>query len=87
MSTPNPADIPGPLRSIATLMGEVHALFIFCQTLAKDWPDRAQMFAHLDEAKERGIAAIAAQPVSEATIVGFELVFAGLLRAAAVNPP
>ena len=84
---PTPADVPGPLRSIATLMGEVHALFMFCQALAKDWPDREQIFQNIDEMHQRGLASIGAAPVPEATIAGFEYVLEGLRRAAAANPP
>ena len=80
-------DTPGPLRSIAVLMGEVHALFMFCQALAKDWPDRPQIFQAIDEMQQRGLASIGAEAIPEATITGFELVFEGLRRAAALNPP
>ena len=69
-------------HSIAYLMGEVHALFMFCQMSAQLYPDHTLLLAKLDHVHQLGLAGIAPEPVPEATIEGFEFVMEALRKAA-----
>jgi hypothetical protein len=67
-------------HAITYLTGEVHALFMFCQMVAKLHPNHPALLAAVDEIHQKGIASIAPEPVPEATIEGFEFVVEGLRK-------
>lgn len=92
MKREGPTKMPmkNPERAIATLTGEVHALFMLCQGLVKLHVDQhAALVAVVDEIHQKGIASIAPTPVPEATIEGFEFVMEavkGLLSKKPASP-
>jgi len=69
-------------RSISYLTGEVHALFMFSQMVAKLYPDQPLLLSRLGEIEQLGLASIAPEPVPDATIEGFQFVMKGIRKAA-----
>lgn len=67
-------------HAIAFLMGEVHALFLFCQAAANAHPNPSALAFHLGEASLAGQASIEASPVPEATLEGYQYVMDGLKK-------
>ena len=75
-----------PERALATLVGEVHALYMAIQVLAKTHENPQLASSELDVAEQRGLAALEPHPIPDATIVGYQDVVAGIRRALAANP-
>jgi hypothetical protein len=69
------------MRSLQTLTGMNHALFLFCQSLTKTHPDPSAMLPALDVAEQHGLAHLEAQPIGDATIDGYRHVMDGLRKA------
>lgn len=72
-------------RALATLTGEVHALFMFCQRVAALYPNRDVMLAAIDDIHQQGLATIAPTTLPEEAIVGFESAMRAL-RSNALTP-
>lgn len=73
-------------RALATLVGEVHALYMAIQTLAKTHPNPRLAIAEFEIASQMGLASLEPHPVDEATIVGYQDVAEGIRRALLANP-
>lgn len=70
-------------RALFFLTGEIHALFMFSQALAKSHPDPERLRAELEIAAQHGLAKIEPLPVSDAAIEGYQYIMAGLQKAVA----
>ncbi len=83
MTTPSGPMAPEAVRrSIAFLTGEVHALFMFSQAVAKLLSDHSLVLARIDEIDQLGCAMIAPEPVPDATVEGFQFAIEGIRKAA-----
>lgn len=67
-------------HAIAYLMGEVHALFMFCQAAVRAHPNPSVLAVHLGEASQAGQASVEASPVPQATLEGYQYVMDGLQK-------
>jgi len=74
---------PGHLdHAVKMLMGEVHALNLFAQALARSHPQRRILLAELDQAEPRGLASLEYIPTrDEALIEGYQFVMAAVRKA------
>lgn len=57
---------------LAFVIGEVHALLLFAQSLAIAASDKPLLLAGLETGSQKGLAQIEGEPVSDATIEGFQ---------------
>jgi hypothetical protein len=73
-------------RALHTLTGEVHALFLAVQVLAKTHQNPSAMASELDIAAQRGLAGLEPHPIDDAVIVRYQDAIAGIQRALAANP-
>lgn len=78
----SPAQI---MRSIQTLTGECHALYLFCQSIAKGHPDPAAMLPALEQAAQHGLAYLESHPVADALIDGYQETLKGLRKSIEVE--
>jgi hypothetical protein len=67
-------------HSISFLTSEVHAMFMFCQMMARFQPDHELTLRRIDEIDQIGLASIGATTVPDATIEGFQFVMEGLRK-------
>lgn len=67
-------------RSISTLTGMVHGLFMTCQAIAKTHPNIDLVFTELERAEMTGLAFLENQPVRDAAIVGYQHVMEALKK-------
>jgi hypothetical protein len=58
-------------RALATLTGEVHALFMAVQALAKTHPKPSAALLEFDAATQLGLAHLEPHPISDAAIGGY----------------
>lgn len=70
-------------HAISFQMGEIHALFMFAQMLARQHHSPKALLPHLAEIEQLGLAGIEPHPVPDATIEGFQFVIEGLRKAIA----
>jgi hypothetical protein len=75
-----------PERAIATLTGEMHALFMAVQALAKTHPNPIAALSEFDAAAQLGLAALEPHPIPNAVIAGYQDTVAGIRGAFAANP-
>jgi hypothetical protein len=57
------------------LMGEVHALGLFCSAVAHTRPDCRVLLAHMDLAEQQALAHIEALPLRDAAVDGYRFLF------------
>jgi hypothetical protein len=74
-----------PERALATVVGEVHGLFMAVQALVKTHPVPQQFLTEFEKFAQFGLAAIEPHPVPDAVVHGFQHVVAGIRQAAAVD--
>ena len=75
-------------RSLAFLTGEVHALFVFAQALAKTHAEPRVLLTRLGEAELSGLISFEPQPMPDAVIDGYQFAIGGIrnaIEAAAVG--
>jgi hypothetical protein len=75
-----------PNRAISTLVGEVHALFMAVQVLAKTHPNPSAVLAEFDTATQLGLANLEPHPIEDAVIVGYQETADAIRQALAANP-
>jgi hypothetical protein len=75
-----------PERALAKLVGEVHALYLSVQVLAKSHPYPVSALAALSEAEQRGLAALEPHPIDDAIIATFQETVEGIRQALLANP-
>ena len=73
-------------RAICTLTGEVHALFLAVQVLAKTHQNPSAALSDLEIAAQMGLAALEPHPIDDATIGGYQDTIAAIWRALEANP-
>jgi len=66
-------------------MGEVHALFMFSQTLAKTNPNPLALAPQFEVAVQLGLANVETAPVPDAVVEGYQFAVEGLRQALAAN--
>jgi hypothetical protein len=77
------APASGREDAIGFLVGEVHALFMFCQALAMTHQDPQVLLSCLDQAEQEGLASLEMLPVqSDGVIEGFQFAIGGIRKAA-----
>jgi len=79
-----------PERAIAYLTGEVHALFMISQAVARTHPAPQALLSDLETAAQLGLANIEPHPVPDATIEGYQHVIGGvrnILQGRGAIPP
>jgi hypothetical protein len=69
-------------RSVSFLIGEVHALLLFCQIVANRHDDPGMIDAALEAIEQKGLAQIESTLVMDATIDGFQFAMASLRKSA-----
>jgi hypothetical protein len=67
---------------IAFVTGEVHALLMFCQILARTHPNPETVVAGLEVVEQKGVAQIGGSLVSDSTVEGFRFVIDELRKLA-----
>ena len=67
-------------HSISFLTGEVHALFLAIQVLAKINPNRELLLSEIEQREQAGLANIEPLLVQDAVIEGFQFGMAGVKR-------
>jgi hypothetical protein len=74
--------VPGEriTHAISYVSGEVHALYLFSQMLARLHPERMRVLTGLDEIEQSGLANIEGLPVMDAVIDGFQYVIDGIRK-------
>jgi len=75
-----------PDRALATIVGEVHALYMVVQVLAKTHENPQLALSELAVVEQLGLAALEPHPIPDATIVGYQDVIAGIRKALGANP-
>jgi len=75
-----------PERALATITGEVHALFMAVQALAKTHTHPEAALVEFENFAQFGLAALEPHPVPEATIRGYQHVVEGIRQVLAANP-
>lgn len=73
-------------RAIQTLTGEVHALFLAVQVLAKTHPNPSVVLSDFEILAQQGLAALEPHPIDDAVIVGYQDAIAAIRRALEANP-
>lgn len=68
-------------HAISFLMGEVHALFVATQTLARTHHDPASLLTLFDFSEQSGLAMTEGAPVPDAVVEGYQFAMAGLRKA------
>lgn len=68
-------------HAIQFLTGEVHALFIFFQALAKTHADPQRLLSEINAIEQLGLANIEQLPVADAVLEGFRFTIDGLRKA------
>ncbi|HEV2545837.1 MAG TPA: hypothetical protein VGU20_00715 [Stellaceae bacterium] len=71
-----------PERAISYLTGEVHALFMFAQVVARTHPDPSALLAELHEAGQQGLAMLEPLAVQDAAIEGYQFAIDALRKRA-----
>jgi hypothetical protein len=75
-----------PERALATLVGEVHALYLAIQVLAKTHPDPHLALAEFETASQMGLAMLEPHPIPDAAIAGYQDAAEGIRQALLANP-
>lgn len=75
-----------PERAIATAIGEVHALFMAVQALAKTHPNPDAALELFNSLADHGLAALEPHPIPDAAIHGYQHVVQGTRQALEANP-
>lgn len=73
-------------RSIQTLTGECHAMFMFRQAVARAHPDPEILGIHFEDTAQLGLAHIEVLPMSDAMIGGYQHVAGALRKLLKVQP-
>ena len=61
-----------PEARLSFLMGEVHALLLFCQVMARTHPNPLAVSLGLAAVSEKGLAQIEGSLVPDATVTGYQ---------------
>lgn len=68
-------------RSLIFLTGQVHALFMFSQAVAKGYPNRDELVKNLNEASQMGLASLEQLPdAGDFAIDGYQFVIDSLRK-------
>jgi hypothetical protein len=74
-----------PMRNIegavAKLTGEVHALFIITQVLARSHPNPDALLSDLDTFEQNGLANLEQHSIPDDVLVGYQHALAGIRKA------
>jgi hypothetical protein len=73
-------------RAIYTLTGQVHALYMAVQVLAKTHQNPSAALSALESADQQGLASLEPHPIADAVIVGYQDSIAAIRRALEANP-
>jgi hypothetical protein len=75
-----------PERALAALVGEVHALFMAVQVLAKTHPSPNAAKTELDVAEQLGLAALEPHSIDETVLIAYQDAVKGIQQALLANP-
>jgi hypothetical protein len=68
-------------RAIWNLTGQVHALFLACQAMAKSHANSDLVLTQLEKAQQEGLASLENLPINDAILIGYQHALGGLLDA------
>jgi hypothetical protein len=73
-------------RAIYTLTGQVHALYMAVQVLARTHQDPSAVLSDFEILAQQGLASLEPHPIDDAVIVGYQDSIAAIRRALEANP-
>jgi hypothetical protein len=73
-------------QALNKLVGEVHALFMAVQVLAKTHPNPNAAKTELDIAEQLGLAALEPHPIDDAVLTAYQDTVKGIQQALLANP-
>jgi hypothetical protein len=81
-----PRIMRNPERALYKIVGEVHALFMAVQVLAKTHSNPAVAKAELEIAEQLGLAAIEPHPIDDAVLIAYQDTVKGIRQSLLANP-
>ena len=75
-----------PERALATIIGEVHGIFMAMQVMARTHPAPNVALDELSDVEQMGLASLEPHPIPDSTIEGFRHAVSGIRKALEANP-